>query len=167
MIAERQASIEGRLYFEAKYAGKEPSARIPELAEREFTKHQAQTKKIANELSKEHTLSKIIATHCAKNILRYKEIYGENPSENQISTLVHIAKDLENSYPYKEGESAKLTFLHRNEGDLLFRQMSTSRQSLNSLDINRIQAQAKTHLESTTVQIARDLEKSNQREMVL
>ncbi len=167
MIAERRASIEGRLYLEAKCAEKEPSARIPELAEKELTKHQAQTKKSAEKLSKEHSLSENTATHCAKNILRYKETYGENPSENQISMFVQVAKDLEKKFSHKEGESATNIFLYRNEGDLLFRNMTTLKQPLNSPDIYGIQAQAKASLEFTTLQIARDLEKMNQKEIVL
>lgn len=88
MLAERQASIEGCLYFEAKQAGKEPSSRLPELAKKELVQPQAQTKKLAEKLSQEYSLSKTIAIHCANNILRYKETHGENSSEDKVSKII-------------------------------------------------------------------------------
>jgi len=72
MIAERQASIEGRLYFEAKIAGKEPSSKIPQLAEKELEKHGDQAKALAQQLSKKHALSENAAAHCAKGLRRNK-----------------------------------------------------------------------------------------------
>ncbi|MCI5059204.1 MAG: hypothetical protein MRY83_24035 [Flavobacteriales bacterium] len=95
MIAERQASIEGRLYFEAKQAGKEPSSRFSELTKKELIQHQAQTKKLAEKLSQEYSLSKTIAIYCANNILRYKETHGENSSEDQVSKIIRIENVLE------------------------------------------------------------------------
>ncbi len=165
MIAERQASIEGRLYFESKSAGKGPSSKIPELAEKELAKHQIQTKKNAEKLSQEYSLSKTAATHCAKNILRYKETHGENLSKDQVSQIIKIERMLEkreNTLVSPQSNRNEQAYLHRKEADLLFNQMSTLNHSLNSPDINCVHTQAKISLEAANVQIVRDLEKSNQ-----
>ncbi|HBW24613.1 MAG TPA: hypothetical protein DER04_06380 [Holosporales bacterium] len=167
MIAERQASIEGRLYFETKKAGKEPSTQIPELAEKELRRHQAQTKALTTQLSQEYSLSKDAATNCAKDVLRYKETHGENPSQKQVETFVHIAQDLEKTYPYKAKETQTDIYLRRQEGDLLFRQMSIPDKSPVSPDMNKTQDQAKVSLESISLQMARDLQKMNQMELGL
>lgn len=123
IIAERRTSIEGRLYFEAKSAGKETSSKIPELAEKELAKHQAQIKKMAEKLMKEHSLSKTAALHCAKNILRYKETFGENPSNTQVSHIIKIQKVLEkieNTLHSNEFNRNEQAYLHRKESEFLF-----------------------------------------------
>ncbi|HBG35144.1 MAG TPA: hypothetical protein DER04_00875, partial [Holosporales bacterium] len=104
-----------------------------------------------------------------KDILRYKETHGDSPSQKQVETFVHIAKDLEKTYPYKAKETPTDIYLRRKEGDLLFRQMTISDKSQISPDISKTQAQA--FLKSLTLQITRDLQrtmqKSNQMEMGL
>ena len=39
-------------------------------------------------VAQKYSLSKNAATNCAKDILRYEESHGENPSQKQILTLV-------------------------------------------------------------------------------
>ncbi len=161
MIAERQASIEGRLYFEAKKAGKEPSSRIPDLAERELKKHRTQEKEIADKLSKLHSLSEKAAAHCAKDILRFQETHGESPSQKQRVSLMKIAQDLEKIYPYKENNSAPLIYLRRKEGDLLFRKIYEEHKPLKS-ELHKVHAQAEASLKIITKQHVKDLEKTFQ-----
>ncbi|HCE95324.1 MAG TPA: hypothetical protein DER04_00940, partial [Holosporales bacterium] len=164
MIAERQASIEGRLYFEAKKAGKEPSTQIPELAEKELEKHRAQEKGLTESFSKKYSLSENAATQCAKDILRYKETHGKNPSQKQITTLAQIARDLEKLYFYKAKETATDIYLRRQEGDLLFRQMSNSDKFPVFHDLSKIQTQAKVSLDHISTQITRDLQRMMQKQ---
>ena len=63
--------------------------------ESELKEYRAQTKDIAEKISQKYGLSKRVATHCAKDILRYQETYGEKPTNGQIDSLVQIFQELE------------------------------------------------------------------------
>ena len=90
MIAERQASLEGRIFMEAKQKGIPLPSSIAELAEKELQAHREQTKPLAQKLSKTYSLSETAAISCAKTILRYIETHGEKPSQKQMSMVVDI-----------------------------------------------------------------------------
>jgi hypothetical protein len=127
MVAERLASIEGRLYFEAKQMGLETPSNLLKLAQREFKQHKAQTKLLAQEFFHKYSLSETAATSCAKDVLRYKEIHGEQTSDRQIANIAQISRELDKKsyiHPYKELDHHEVDFLRRKEGDLLFRQLS-------------------------------------------
>jgi hypothetical protein len=66
MIAERQASIEGRVFLEAKQEELKPPSNLPQLAEAEFKAHRTETKALAQKLSTQYSLSKNAATECTK-----------------------------------------------------------------------------------------------------
>jgi len=171
MIAERLASIEGRLYLKAKQSNLKVPPNIAELAHQELKEHRAQTLNLALNLSQDYSLSKDVATHCAKDILRYKETYGELPPKNQIAKMVQISRTLETQdyasiFPKKLNQF-EINFLHRSEGDLFFRHMSFKEQSLTSVNLPDIQAQAKKSLEATASQISQELIKMNQKEFSL
>lgn len=168
MIAERRASIEGRVYFEAKSAGKEPSSRIPELAEKELAKHQAQTKKLADKLSQDYSLSKTAATHCAKNILRYRETHGEYPSKSQVSQIVKIERLLEkreNSVFTMELNKNELSYLHRKEADLLLLKGSPGNSLELSAYLSSGHIQTKNSIENLKFQISKEIYHLNQKEL--
>lgn len=83
MIAERQASIEGRMYLAAKQAGFKPLPMIPDLAAKELQTNRATTGTLTQDLIKKHGLSETAATDCAKNILRYQETMEKNPHRSK------------------------------------------------------------------------------------
>jgi len=125
MIAERQASIEGRLFLEAKQAGLKPSSNIPKLAETEFKDHRVENKTLAQKLGVQYSLSEEAAKDCAKNVLRYQETHGSKPTDTQMTALVEIAHQLEEKYPdslEREAGSHNLTYLRRMNGDSMFRE---------------------------------------------
>ena len=171
MIAERLASIEGRLYLKAKQDGLKTPSNIAELARQELKEHRAHTPKLAQELSQEYSLSKDAAIRCAKNILRYKESHGESPSKNQIAKIVQISRTLETreyaNISKKNLNRFEIDFLHRREGNLLFRHMFFQGQPLASVNLPHIQDQAKKSLEATASQISQELIKMNQKEFSL
>ncbi len=105
MIAERRASIEGRLYFEAKQAGLKPSGDIPQWAESEFKIHRAEAKTLAVKLEGQYSLSTSAASECAKNVLRYEETHGTKPTDTQMTAMAEIAHQIEEKHPdYLERE---------------------------------------------------------------
>lgn len=173
MIAERQASIEGRLYLEARQKGLEPPDNISDLAEQELQEHRTWEKELVQKASEKYGLSESAAIYCAKNVLRYKETHGEKPSEGQISAMVQIARELENreyAHPLKEHDSHEVEFLRRREGDLLFRQGCSPNhhdELPTSHELLHIQAQAKASLDATLPHMEQDLARMNQREMSL
>jgi hypothetical protein len=125
MIAERQASIEGRLFFEAKAAGQKPSPNIPQLAEIEFKNSRTQTKILAQQLKGQYSLSESTAKECAQNILRYQETHGAKPTDTQRTATAEIARQLENKTVNsfeKEVGAHNLTYLRRMNGDAMFRE---------------------------------------------
>ena len=120
-IADRLASIEGRLYFEARLKGTEPLH--PSFdAKRELARHREQLPHLIQDLKQTHFLSDAAAQNCAQDILRYKETHGENPSDGQMAKMMQISRQLENKeYGYRSRDSAETEFLRRREGDLLFK----------------------------------------------
>ncbi len=128
MIAERLASIEGRLYLEAQQKGSKLPLNIAHLAREEFESHKDQTPTLANNLTQHYALSKTAATHCAKDILRARETHGEDPSSSQIGKMVKIALEFEkrdHNHISKCLDSSEIDFLRRKEGDLMMRETSS------------------------------------------
>ena len=96
--------------------------------------------------------------------MRYKESHGEKPSQKQVETFVQIAQDLEKTYPSKAKETTTDIYLRRQEGDLLFRQMSNSDKFPVFHDLSKIQTQAKVSLDHISTQITRDLQRMMQKQ---
>jgi len=170
MFAERKASIEGRLFLKAKQKGLTPPPDISDLAEKELKNNRNQTKALAQKLSEKYSLPESISIHCAKDIVRYKEVHGEKPSVDQIASMIRISQELEkknDTSPSKEMGSHEIEFLHRKEGDLLLRYMASHDKFPTSHELSHIQTQAKTSLDAISPHIAQDLSKLNQREFSL
>ena len=135
MMAERQASIEGRLYIEARQTGLNPPdlatlSKIANLAAKEYRAHRAEVKILAQELAIKHSLSEKVATDCAKDVLRYKETHGEKPSSSQMAAMVQISRELDKQdYLISTGE-ANIEYLRRRDGDLQFREMASQGKDL-------------------------------------
>lgn len=126
LIAERQASIEGRMYLEAKQKGFKPLSTIPDLAAMELKAHRVQTMTLAQGLIQKHGLSETAATFCAKDMLRYQETHGEKPSSGQISAMIQITRELDKEgYPPSMG-AHNIEYLCRRDGDLMFRKLASA-----------------------------------------
>ena len=126
-IAERHVSIEGRLYFDAKSQGLKTPPNIAEIARQELKEHRAQTAALAQRLATQHDMSTDAATHCAKDVLRYKEVHGIHPSQHQITAMAHIATALEHKdygHLVSLNNAHEVEFFRRREGDSLFNHIS-------------------------------------------
>lgn len=159
-LAERLASIEGRLCLEAKQKGLELPASLANLARQEFKAHKSQTPQLAKELSLKYDLSEKAAFTCAQNVFRYKETHGECPSEDQIKRIAQIAKNLETknyNQVVKTQDPQQLEFLRRKEGDLLF-QYGGSHQELSNQTVKKI-------AKGIESQLVQERERDNQREL--
>ena len=130
MIAERQASIEGRMYLEAKQRGLTPLPTIPDLAARELKANRAGTETIVQGLVKKHGFSESAATNCAKDILRYQETHGEKPSTSQMSAMVQITRELDKQAYPPSMSSHNIEYLRRRDGDLQFRELASQGKDL-------------------------------------
>ncbi|MBA3814543.1 MAG: hypothetical protein H0X26_08700 [Alphaproteobacteria bacterium] len=141
MMAERQASVEGRMYLEAKHRGLKPegfnpagfnptgltpSPTIPDLAREEIKQNRATTVILAEELATKQRLSASAATLCAKDITRYMETHGQKPSSEQISAMAQISKDLDKQGYASSIGTHNIEYLRRRDGDLQFRDWSAS-----------------------------------------
>ncbi len=125
MIAERRASIEGRIFFEAREAGEKPSSDIPKLAEIEFKTNKAHTNAFAQNLGTQYSLSKNASAECARNMLRYQETHGSKPTNTQMTAMAEIAHQIEEKHPdYLEKDigSHNLTYLRRMNADAMLRE---------------------------------------------
>lgn len=165
-IADRLASIEGRIYLEARAKGLEPL--FPSYdAKRELARHREQLPHLIQDLKHRHYLSNAAAQHCAQDILRYNETHGENPSGRQMEKMIEISRQLEDKeYGYRSysRDFAETEFLRRREGDLLFRHglgYDVSR------DLDVAKDQAKKSFEFIQRQMELDRQHSKQMEMSL
>lgn len=95
IIAERIATIEGRLLLKAQESGNETPKNYRDLAYQEFTQHQINKKGLASDLAKQHKLSKDNAFRLANEVLRYREKYGSSPSNKQTTHMISIVKYIE------------------------------------------------------------------------
>ncbi len=125
MIAERQASIEGRMFFEARQRGQKPSPNIPKWAETELKTHRAENKTLAQKLKSQYSLSEEAAKECAKNAFRHQETHGSKPTDTQMTAMANIACQIENKYPDSLGRetgSHNLTYMRRMNADSILRE---------------------------------------------
>jgi len=161
-IANRLASIEGRLTFEAKVKGRE--ALYPSYdAKKEFARHREELPHLSQELMRRYDLSDITSQRCAQNILRYKEIHGEKPSAEQMAKMVEISQSLEHK-DYSGRDAAEKAFLRQKESDLLFKH-GLSHDT--SAQLDQAQMQAKKSLEIMQRQMEKERAHSKQMDLGL
>ncbi|MBA3814593.1 MAG: AAA family ATPase [Alphaproteobacteria bacterium] len=140
MIAERQASVEGRMCLEIKQrgltptelnpGGLTPSSTIPDLAKEEIKQNRATTVILAEKLVTKQRLSELAATQCAKDIIRYMETHGQKPTAEQMSAMAQISRDLDKQgYDHSIG-SHNIEYLRWRDGDLRLRDWSASSRNL-------------------------------------
>ncbi|MBY0273416.1 MAG: AAA family ATPase [Alphaproteobacteria bacterium] len=170
MIAERQASIEGRLFLEAKQEGLKPPFNIPQLAEAEFKAHRAEAKTLAQELRTNYSLSKNAATECAKNILRYQETHGTKPTDTQMTAMAEIAHQIEEKYPdflEKDLGSHNLVYLRRMDADSMFKERCYENRHTIAHEQDMLKMQEKAMLEVQKQQIRQEISRQKEREFSL
>jgi Ti-type conjugative transfer relaxase TraA len=162
VIAERQASIEGRLFLEAKEAGQKLSPHIPQLAVIEFNNNKAQTKVLAQDLKIQYSLSERASKECAKNILRHQETHGTKPTDTQRAAMAEIAHQLEDKplAPFeKEVGAHSITYLNRMKADTLFRERCYELKTSIAQERNIIKMQEKALLEVQRQRIEQEVSK--------
>lgn len=164
-IADRLASIEGRLYFDALQKDTDPPFNMPFMAQREFSRYQEQLPHLIEDLARRYSLSETTAHHCAQDLLRCRETHGQDPSAEQMDKMVQIAQKLEskddNKYSY---DSDKTNFLCSRERDLLFRH-GLSYDAARDLDSASIQVNKS--LKFMQQQMEREREQIAQKELSL
>ncbi len=165
-LAERQAAIEGRLYFEALKQGKHEPLHLSFTARRELDTNQEQLPRLTRELQSQHALSDKAASYCAESVMRHKETHGENPSAGQMANMVQISRELEHkdySHLTQTHDSAEIDFLRRKEGDLLLHHGLTHN---TADDLIHAQTQARKSLE-ITARLEKEQHHMNERELCL
>jgi len=165
-IADRLATIEGRLIFEARAKGKE--ALYPSFdAKKELARHREELPHLSQELMRRHGLSDIASQRCAQNILRYKEIHGAKPSSEQTGKMAEISRKLEHK-DYERLSSdrdiATRAFLRQKEADLFFKHGLVH--DISS-QLDHAQIQAKRSLELLQRQMAQEQVHARQMELGL
>ena len=173
MIADRLASIEGRLYLEAKQCGLNPPSNIEALAQKEIESHRQQTKGLAAELFQKYVLSEKASLECAKNILRYKETHGEKPSKDQVSHIILVEKTLEKNearYVAQGFQRHEIAFLKRTEADRLFRSLEhgkISNEMKPSHEMEQSHTRARASLNRAALHIEQDISRLHQKGLSL
>lgn len=120
------------MYLEAKQKGFKPLPILPDLAAKELKARRATTEALTQDLINKHGLSESAATNCAKDILRYQETHGENPSSGKISAMVQISREFDKrDYPISMG-AHNIEYLRRRDGDLQFRELASAGKDLSS-----------------------------------
>lgn len=166
-IAERLASIEGRLTYETVQKGTEPPLYLSYVAKKEFNQHREQLPDLAQELMKWYDLSDTAAQHCAQNMLRYKEMQGAPPSADQTAKMAQISRQLEHkeyTHLSHDREAETSGFLRGREADLLFRNGLVYDASR---ELDHAQLQVKKSLEAMQRQLEKERELATQREFFL
>lgn len=165
-LADRLASIEGRLDFEARLKGTE--ALYPSYdAKKELIKHREELPQLAKDLSNRYFLPQTTSSHFAQDILRYRETHGENPSANQLEKMVQIAQRVEEKdyrRHFYANDSAEKDFLHSRERELLFRHGLDYDASRN---LDQSKSQVNKSLEHIQKQMERDREHSKEMDFSL
>lgn len=170
MIAERQASIEGRLFFEAKQEGLKPPLNISQLAEAEFKAHRAEANILTQKLTTQYSLSKNAATECAKNMLRYQETHGTKPTNTQMTAMAEIAHKIEEKFPdsfEKDVGSHNLLYLRRMNADSMFRERCYENRHTISHEQDMIKMQEKALMEVQKQRIEQEISKQKEKDFSL
>ncbi len=170
MIADRQVSIEGRLFFEAKQAGLKPSPNIPNQAEVELNVHRAESKMLAVKLGAQYSLSANAATECSKNVFRHQETHGEKPTDTQVTVMAQIAHQIEEKYSdchERDVDSHNLTYLRRMNGDSMLRERCYDDRHTIAPERDMLKMQEKTLLEVQKQRIEQEAAKQKEREFSL
>ncbi|MBP9692175.1 MAG: hypothetical protein KBD90_02460 [Alphaproteobacteria bacterium] len=150
MIAERQASIEGRMFFEARQRGQKPSPNIPKWAETELKTHRAENKTLAQKLRAQYSLSEEAAKECAKNAFRHQETHGSKPTDTQMTAMVQISHQVEDKYPDVLGREVgthNLTYMRRMNADSMLRERCYENKSIIAMEHEIIKTQERSMLE--------------------
>lgn len=166
MIAERRASIEGRLYLEAKQAGLKPSTNIPQWAEAEFKLHRAEAKTLGVKLGVKYSLSAGAASECARNALRYQETHGAKPTDTQMTSMAEIAHQVEEKHPdYLERDvgSHNLAYMRRMNGDSMLRERCYEDQHSISIEHEAVKTQEKILLKAQKQKIQQEVLRQKER----
>lgn len=165
MIAERQASIEGRLFLEAREAGQKPSPNIPQLAEAEFNSNKARTKAFAQQFAIKYSLSNEAGKECSRNILRYQETHGTKPTNTQRAAMAEIARQLGNKFiNSSEKDSHNLTYLRRMNGDAMLQERCYEAKASIAQEQNIIKIQEKALLEAQKQRIVQEVLRQKERD---
>lgn len=166
-IAERQASIEGRLFLEAREAGQKPSPNIPQLATIEFKNNRTQMEMLAQQLKIQYSLSNDAAKECARNILRHQETHGAKPTDIQRAAMAEISRQLEDKSinPFeKDVGSHNLTYLRRMNGDAMFREQCYEAKASIAQEHDIIKMQEKALLKSQQQRIEQETMRQKERD---
>lgn len=164
MIAERRASIEGRLFFKERQVGRTPLSNIAQQAEKEFNTHKAHTKPLAQKLKNQYSLSESESLECAKKIMRYHEIHGEKPTNTQRAAMAEISRQLDEKHltpMEKEAGSHNLAYMRRINGDYMFQENCYKERHVIAQEHELMKTQQKAALE---VQRKREIEQEALRE---
>ncbi|MBX9621940.1 MAG: MobA/MobL family protein [Alphaproteobacteria bacterium] len=167
MIAERQASIEGRLFLEAKQEGLKPSTNIPQLAEAEFKAHRGETKALAQKLGVQYSFSENAANECTKNILKYQETHGTRPTNTQMTAMAEIAHQIEEKYPdslEKDLGSHNLVYLRRMNADSMFKEQCYNHRHAIAHEQDMLKMQEKALFEVQRQRIEQEISRQIERE---
>lgn len=167
MIAERQASIEGRLFLEEKQEGLKPPLNIPQLAEAEFKAHRTETKTLAQKLNIQYSLSKNTASECAKNVLRYQETHGTKPTNTQMAAMSEIARQIEEKYPdslEKNLGSHNLLYLRRMNADSMLKEQCYNDRHAIAHEQDMLKMQEKALIEVQKQRIEQEISRQKERD---
>jgi Ti-type conjugative transfer relaxase TraA len=170
MLAERIASIEGRMIFEAKQKGKKTPCQLYEAAKSELNSHIDQTKELAQEMTQKHPMSYRASLLCANNILRYKETNGEAPSETQTDKMATIAIKLDKDnegLANKKLDSGQLNLQQRRLSDLLFIYSAENGRFPIKTELKNIEEQTKISTKEMSLQVKQEISMLNQKELSL
>jgi len=169
-IADRLATIEGRLTFEARQQGKPQPFNLPFIARRELAQHTEQRPDIARQLNEKYGISGRTAIQCADDFLRYKETHGKPPSAGQITKMIEISREVEHkdySRLTSKRDASEIEFLRRREGDLLFKHGGSPSRDVSDA-LMQAQEQAKKSLETARLQqLEKERQHVNHRELSL
>lgn len=168
MLAERQASIEGRLFLEAKQEGLKPSLNIPQLAEAEFKAHRAEAKILAQKFGVQYSLSKNAASECAKNVLRCQETHSTKPTNTQMTATAEIARQIEEKYPdflEKDLGSHNLLYLRRMNADSMFKEQCYNNRHTIAHEQRIFKIQEKALIEVQKQHIQQEVSRQKERDL--
>ncbi len=169
MIAERRASIEGRILQEVFQNKREMPQNLESFANIEVKDNMRKQKVLKIEIAKSHNLSDEVASYTSIFMAHHKDMHGKDPTTDQMKIMIHVSQELiyrKQALKLEHCDSREIDYRLIKEGEQLVNIYSVSGKSLSFKELQKIQDYSQSSLDLTKQNIAHsktadELEKQN------
>jgi Ti-type conjugative transfer relaxase TraA len=156
-IAERRASIEGRILQEVFQDKREMPQNLASYANIEVKENMRKQKALKAELEKSNNLSDEVASYSSLFSVYHKETHGKEPTTGQMKMMIRVSQELVNrkqALKLEHCDSRTIDYRLIKEGEQLVNIYSVSAKSLSFKELQKIQEYSQSSLDLTKQNIA-------------